>query len=72
MKRLLAILSMSACVPACMITSEGARVSPPPPAVQGSNDAQGAPLSVPGAGMGVGAGNPAGPGPSGAGATSGR
>lgn len=60
MKRLL----ICGCVAlgACALNTEGVRVSPPPPAVQGSNDAQGAPLSVPGAGMGIGAGNPAGPG----------
>jgi len=56
----------------CMITPDGARVSQPPAAVQGSNDAQGAPLSVPGAGMGVGAGNPNAPGPSGLGGASRR
>lgn len=70
MKSLSAILCASACLAACMISPEGVRISPPPPAVQGSNDAQGAPISVPGAGMGVGAGNPAGPGPSGLGGAS--
>lgn len=58
---------MMALLAGCMITPEGARVSPLPPAIQGSNDAQGSPLSVPGAGMGVGAGNPAAPGASGIG-----
>lgn len=48
----------------CMISSEGVRLSPQRPAVQGSNDAQGSPLSVPGSGMGVGSGNPAGSAPS--------
>lgn len=42
----------------CAISPEGIRTSPPPPAIQGSNDVQGSPISVPGAGMGVGAGNP--------------
>jgi len=61
-------IMLGACLLAgCMITPEGARVSAPPPAVQGSNDVQGAPITVPGAGMGVGAGNPAAPGPSGVG-----
>lgn len=51
----------------CMISRDGAQLSQPPAAIQGSNDVQGNPLSVPGAGMGVGAGNPAAPGPSGLG-----
>ncbi|WP_147376793.1 hypothetical protein [Noviherbaspirillum saxi] len=46
------------------------RLGPPPPAIQGSNDAQGSPLSVPGSGMGVGSGNPAAPGPAGLGGSS--
>jgi len=71
MKRF-AIFCLGTCLAACVITPEGARLSHPPPSVQGSNDAQGAPLSVPGAGMGVGAGNPGGPGASGLGGTSGR
>ena len=63
------VMSLIACasLASCMITPEGARLSPPPPAVQGSNDVQGAPISVPGAGMGVGAGNPSAPGASGLG-----
>lgn len=56
-----------ALLPGCMITPDGARISQPPPAIQGSNDAQGNPLSIPGAGMGVGSGNPAAPGASGTG-----
>jgi hypothetical protein len=44
----------------CMISREGVQVSAPPPSVQGSNDVQGSPLSVPGSGMGVGSGNPSG------------
>ncbi|HEY8607356.1 MAG TPA: hypothetical protein VIM12_09625 [Noviherbaspirillum sp.] len=43
-----------------MISREGVQVSAPPPSVQGSNDVQGSPLSVPGSGMGVGSGNPSG------------
>ncbi|GAB3546589.1 hypothetical protein GCM10027343_24580 [Noviherbaspirillum agri] len=45
----------------CTINAEGPRLGVPPPSVQGSNDVQGAPLSVPGAGMGVGAGTTATP-----------
>lgn len=41
----------------CTINAEGPRLGVPPPSVQASNDVQGAPLSVPGAGMGVGAGS---------------
>lgn len=41
---------------ACTISAEGPRFGIPPPSVQGSDDVQGAPLSVPGAGMGVGSG----------------
>ncbi|HYC42372.1 MAG TPA: hypothetical protein VEB70_05240 [Noviherbaspirillum sp.] len=67
MRRLVISAAVAASVAACMITPEGARISAPPPAIQGSNDAQGSPISVPGAGMGVGAGNPAAPGPSGTG-----
>ncbi|HEY0846055.1 MAG TPA: hypothetical protein VGE12_11865 [Noviherbaspirillum sp.] len=67
MRTLLAIAALCVPLAACTITPEGARISQPPPAIQGSNDAQGSPLSVPGAGMGVGAGNPAAPGPSGIG-----
>lgn len=48
----------------CMISREGVQLSPQRPAVQGTNDAQGSPLSVPGSGMGVGSGNPAGSAPS--------
>jgi hypothetical protein len=43
---------------ACTITPEEASSRSLPAAVQGSNDAQGSPLSVPGSGMGVGSGNP--------------
>jgi hypothetical protein len=43
---------------ACTVTPEGAGPRTLPAAVQGSNDAQGSPLSVPGSGMGVGSGNP--------------
>jgi hypothetical protein len=43
---------------ACMITPEGASIGRLPAAVQGSNDVQGSPPSVPGSGMGVGSGNP--------------
>lgn len=46
----------------CTINAQGIRRSEPPAAIQGSDDAQGSPLSVPGAGMGVGSGNPEGPG----------
>ena len=67
MKLSLLAMTLGVSLIGCMITSEGARVSPPPPAIQGSNDAQGNPISVPGAGMGVGAGNPAAPGASGSG-----
>jgi hypothetical protein len=49
----------------CTINAEGPRLGVPPPAVQGSDDVQGAPLSVPGAGMGVGAGSTASPGSAG-------
>jgi hypothetical protein len=48
----------------CMISREGVQLSPQRASVQGSNDAQGSPLSVPGSGMGVGSGNPAGSAPS--------
>lgn len=65
-------LLLAVCLGGCMITREGAQLSQPPAAVQGSNDAQGNPLSVPGAGMGVGAGNPAAPGPGGLGGASTR
>jgi len=67
MRSLLLVTAAAACLCSCMIGAEGVRLSPPPPAVQGSNDAQGSPIQVPGAGMGVGAGNPAAPGPSGIG-----
>lgn len=67
MKRLVTASAVVLTVAGCMVTPEGARISAPPPAVQGSNDAQGAPFSVPGAGMGVGAGNTAAPGPLGVG-----
>ncbi|MFC7515040.1 hypothetical protein ACFQUU_08490 [Herbaspirillum sp. GCM10030257] len=70
MTRLLLPLALLVTLSACMITRDGAQVSQPPPAVQGSNDVQGNPLSTPGAGMGVGSGNPAGPGPSGLGGSS--
>lgn len=62
MIRFVALLVLPVVLGACTITTEGARVSPPPPAVQGSDDVQGAPLSVPGSGMGVGSGNPEGGG----------
>lgn len=62
--RLLLSLALLATLGGCMITRDGAQVSQPPPAVQGSNDVQGNPLSTPGSGMGVGSGNPAAPGPS--------
>lgn len=67
MKQAVLATMLGASIAGCMITPEGARVSQPPPAIQGSNDAQGSPLSVPGAGMGVGSGNPAAPGASGIG-----
>ena len=63
----LSTLALSVSLTGCMISSEGVQVSQPPPAIQGSNDVQGNPLSTPGAGMGVGAGNPSPPGPSGTG-----
>ncbi|GIZ53325.1 hypothetical protein [Noviherbaspirillum aridicola] len=56
----------------CMISREGIRPSPQRPSVQGTNDAQGSPLSVPGSGMGVGSGNPAGSAPSAGAATPAR
>lgn len=64
MKHLLTALLFSILFAGCTITPDGPKLSSPPPAVQGSNDAQGNPISVPGAGMGVGAGNPSAPGPS--------
>ncbi|HJV84441.1 MAG TPA: hypothetical protein VJ698_03115 [Noviherbaspirillum sp.] len=67
MRNLCLFLLVSPLFAGCMINAEGARVSPPPPAIQGSNDAQGNPLSVPGAGMGVGSGNPNPVGPGGMG-----
>lgn len=63
----LSALTLSVSLTGCAISPEGVRVSQPPPAIQGSNDAQGNPLSTPGAGMGVGAGNPSPPGASGTG-----
>ncbi|NEX63591.1 hypothetical protein [Noviherbaspirillum galbum] len=53
----LAILAASLTA-GCAITAGGSGIGAPPPAVQGANDAQGSPLSVPGSGMGVGSGNP--------------
>lgn len=67
MRTLVFAILVGASFAGCMITPEGARVSQPRPAIQGSNDAQGNPLSVTGAGMGVGSGNPASPGASGSG-----
>lgn len=67
MRTLVFGMLVGASLAGCMITPEGVRISQPRPAVQGSNDAQGNPLSVPGAGMGVGSGNPATPGASGIG-----
>lgn len=61
MKQLIVFCSLAA-LGGCALSTEGVSMSPPPPAVQGSNDVQGAPLSVPGAGMGVGSGSPAGTG----------
>lgn len=66
-KHLFIPLCVATLLGGCMITSEGVRTAQPPPAVQGSNDAQGSPLSVPGAGMGVGSGNPGAPGSGGLG-----
>lgn len=65
MTRFCTAICLASLLAGCMITPEGARVAPIPPAVQGSNDVQGNPITVPGAGMGVGAGNPDAPGPSG-------
>ncbi|TFW09975.1 hypothetical protein E4K72_03280 [Oxalobacteraceae bacterium OM1] len=59
MKILLPLLS-ALIVAGCVLTPSGPERAPIPPAVQGSNDAQGSPIAVPGAGMGVGAGAPAG------------
>jgi hypothetical protein len=67
MKRILLILPVAALLCGCTISSEGVDNSKLPPAVQGSNDAQGNPISVPGAGMGVGAGTPGAPGAAGIG-----
>jgi len=67
MKNFAVSVALGTVLGGCMISPEGVRVAPPPPAVQGSNDAQGAPISVPGSGMGVGAGNPSAPGASGLG-----
>lgn len=61
MRRLIVCWGIAA-LGGCAVSTEGVSVSSPPPAVQGSNDVQGAPLSVPGAGMGVGSGTSAGPG----------
>jgi hypothetical protein len=52
------IAAQALALSACTITREGTKVGSLPAAVQGSNDAQGSPLSVPGSGMGVGSGNP--------------
>lgn len=62
--RTLIALCIFGALGACTITAEGPRFGVLPPAVQGSDDVQGAPLSVPGAGMGVGAGSTATPSPS--------
>jgi hypothetical protein len=64
MKKYLTSCAVLAALPvllmACAVAlgPDGAQLGRSPAAVQGSNDAQGAPLSVPGAGMGVGSGNP--------------
>lgn len=57
MRSLIVLLCFLVSLGGCMIDAEGPRISRPPPAVQGSDDVQGAPLSVPGAGMGVGSGS---------------
>lgn len=56
MKRLVFAGAVAAFAAACTLTPEGARIGAPPAPVQGGNDAQGSPPSIPGAGMGAGSG----------------
>lgn len=60
MKRCFLVAGLLVLATGCTINREGVQISPPPAAVQGTDDAQGSPLSTPGAGMGVGSGNPTG------------
>jgi hypothetical protein len=61
MKYFLLPLPFLALLAGCVISPAGLDKAELPPAIQGSNDVQGNPISVPGAGMGVGAGVPDGP-----------
>lgn len=61
------IMAVSLLATGCALAPNGVQLGHTPPAVQGSNDVQGSPPSVPGAGMGVGSGNPGGASVSGSG-----
>jgi hypothetical protein len=58
MKILASPLLIVSLLTGCTLSPAGLERAALPPAVQGSNDAQGSPISIPGAGMGVDAGNP--------------
>lgn len=56
MERFFIPFAFGALLSGCAVSTGGAVSPGQPAAVQGSNDVQGNPISVPGAGMGVGAG----------------
>jgi len=57
MKTLLSFLGALALLAGCAVSTDGVVSPARPVAAQGSNDVQGNPVSVPGAGMGVGSGS---------------
>lgn len=61
MKYFLFPLALLALLSGCVISPAGLDKAELPPAIQGSNDAQGNPVAVPGAGLGAGAGVSGGP-----------